>query len=89
LPAKAKVWAEKNPVIAIGGAAGTAVLATLIAGAYPLWKKIIQPRLEKMKKERSTGRHIKRSVDDEYVDELISDPEFVEFLEGLAAELEA
>ena len=88
MPTKAKAWAQKNPAIAIGGAAGTAVLATLIAGAYPLWKKIIQPRLEKMKKERSTGRHVKRSVDDEYVDELISDPEFLEFLEGMAAELE-
>jgi len=88
LPAKAKVWAQKNPALAIGGVAGTAVLATLIAGAYPLWKKVIQPRLEKMKKERSTGRLVRRSFEDEYVDELISDSEFIEFLEGMAAELE-
>ena len=64
------------------------LLTTLAAAAYPLWKKVIQPRLEKMKGQRSTGRPVKRSVDDEYVDELISDPVFVEFLEDLAAELE-
>ena len=88
MPAKAKDWAQKNPAIAIGGVAGAAFLTTLVAAAYPLWKKVIQPRLEKMKGQRSTGRPVKRSVDDEYVDELISDPEFVEFLEDLAAELE-
>ena len=53
-----------------------------------MWKNVIRPRLEKMKSERSTGRHVKRSAEDEYVDELISDPEFVEFLENMAAELE-
>jgi hypothetical protein len=37
-----------------------------------------------------TGKHphVKRNMDEEYINELISDPEFIEFLEGMAAELE-
>jgi hypothetical protein len=92
LPAKAQIWAKNNKGLAIGGVAGTAVLASLIASAYPLWKYVIQPRLEKMKKDKSVGGrhpHVKRDIDEEYVDELISDPEFLEFLQGMAEELEA
>ena len=49
---------------------------------------IVQPRLAKEKKERSIARRVKRSPEDEYVDELIADPVFIEFLQSLAAELE-
>lgn len=45
-----------------------------------------------MKKDKATGGrhpHAKRDIGEEYVDELISDPEFLEFLQGMADELEA
>ena len=84
------MWAKDHKGLAVGGAAGTAVLAGLVASAYPLWKFIVKPRLDKMKAAKLTGKHprVKRNMDEEYIDELISDPEFIEFLEGMAAELE-
>ena len=91
LPQKAQLWVKDNQGLAIGGAAGTAVLAGLIASAYPLWKKIIKPRLVKLREGKLTGGkhpHAKRDVEDEYFDEVLSNPEFLEFLEGWAAELE-
>jgi hypothetical protein len=61
---------------------------TLAAAGFPLWKKVIQPRLQKKKAQKSTGRHVKRDADDEYIDELLEDTEFLEFLEAMAADLE-
>ena len=62
----------------------------MVAAAYPLWKKVLQPRLEKVKKGKATGRgaHSKRSVEDEYLDELLADPEFLEQITELAELLE-
>lgn len=75
--------------MAIGGVAGTAALITMIAAAYPLWKKVIQPHLAKMRKEKATGRGVvKRSVDDEYLDELVADEELMDFMSELADVLE-
>ena len=86
---KAKGWAKDHPKLAIGGVAGTAALVTMIAAAYPLWKKVIQPHLAKLRKERATGRGVvKRSVEDEYLDELVADTEFLEQLSELADLLE-
>jgi hypothetical protein len=86
---KAKGWAKDHPKLAIGGAAGTAAVLTMIAAAYPLWKKVIQPHLAKLRKERATGRGVvKRSVEDEYLDELVSDADFLESLSELADLLE-
>jgi hypothetical protein len=88
LPAKAKDWAVTHPGLAIGGAASVGLLAALAASAYPLWKKVIKPRLAQMKREKATGRHVKRGVDDDYLDELLEDPELIQFLTDMAAELE-
>jgi hypothetical protein len=88
LPAKAKEWAVNHPTLAISGAAGVGLLAAIAAGAYPLWKKVLKPRLEKFRKQKATGRHVKRDVDDEYLDELLDDPEFVQFLTDMATQLE-
>lgn len=88
LPARAKNWATSNPKLAIGSAAGVGLFAMIVASAYPLWKKVLQPRIEKMKKEKATGRHVKRDVDDDYLDELLDDQEFVQFLKDMATELE-
>jgi len=61
----------------------------MIAAAYPLWKKVIQPHLAKMRKEKATGRGVvKRSVDDEYLDELVADEELMDFMSELADVLE-
>ena len=74
----------------MGGAASTAALVTIVAAAYPLWKKVIQPHLQKMRKGKATGRerHSKRSVEDEYLDELVSDVEFLEQIVELSEFLE-
>lgn len=86
---KAKGWAQEHPKLAIGGVAGTAALATVIAAAYPLWKKVIQPHLAKVRKERATGRGVvKRSIEEEYLDELVGDDELMEFMSELVDMLE-
>lgn len=61
---------------------------TLVAAGLPLWKKVIQPRLQKKKAQKAIGRHVKRDAEGEYLDELLEDEEFLEFLEFMAAELE-
>jgi hypothetical protein len=58
---------------------------TLVAAGIPLWK-VIQPGLKK-KAQKATGRNLKRDVEDEYIDELFEDEEFLEFLESMASEL--
>jgi hypothetical protein len=87
LPEKAKLWAQEHKGLAIGGAVG-GILLTLVAAGFPLWKKVIQPRLQKKKGQKATGRFVKRDAEDEYIDELLENAEFLEFLEDLAAELE-
>jgi hypothetical protein len=88
LPEKAKVWAKGHPGLAIGGAVGTGLLLTLVAAGLPLWKKVIQPGLKKKKTQKATGRHVKREAEDEYIDELLEDEEFLEFLQLMTAEVE-
>ena len=87
---KAKVWAAQNKALLVGGGiATTGLIAALVAGAIPLWKKVIQPRLTQMKKDHAAGKKVsKRSVEDVYVDELIADEEFVSFLEELAEHMD-
>jgi len=84
---KAKVWAAQNK--ALTGIAATGLIATLVAGAIPLWTKVIQPRLAQMKKDHAAGKKVgKRSIEESYVDELIADEEFMSFLEELAGHME-
>jgi hypothetical protein len=44
--------------------------------------------LQKKKAQKSTGRHVRRDAEDEYIDELLEDTDFLEFLEAMAADLE-
>jgi hypothetical protein len=45
--------------------------------------------LEKLRKEKATGRFVKRTaVEEELLDELMADPEFLSSLEEFMAELE-
>jgi hypothetical protein len=81
-------WARHNRGAAIGTAVGTGVVVTLLAAAYPLWKKVIKPRLAEMKKKKAAGRYAKRSADDEIVDELLQDEEFLSWLEDVAIEFQ-
>jgi hypothetical protein len=81
-------WAKHNRNAAIGAAVGTGVLVTILAAAYPLWKKVIKPRLAEMKKKKAAGRYAKRSADDEIIDELLQDEEFLSWLEDVAVEFE-
>ena len=53
-----------------------------------MWKKVIQPGLKKKKAQKATGRHVKRDAEDEYIDELLEDEAFLEFLQLMAAEVE-
>jgi len=82
-------WAGEHKPLAIGGGAilGTTLLAGLVLGSIPLYRKFVKPRLEQFRKKGS-GRVTKRSADDELLDELISDPEFMEFLENFEPEFE-
>jgi hypothetical protein len=71
-------------------AAGTAVIGGLILGGIPLWKNVIKPYIEKLKEQQAQGRKVqKRSVQDEYLDELVADAELVEFLSQLSDEFDA
>ena len=49
---------------------------------------MIKPHLEKKGKAKATGRHGKRSIEDEYLDELVADEEFLASLSELADFLE-
>jgi hypothetical protein len=85
---KITTWAKEHKGVAIGTAVGAGVLVTMLAAAYPLWKKVIQPRLAEMKKKKAGGRYAKRSIDDEIVEEALQDEEFLAWLEEVAAEFE-
>ena len=85
---KLQHWAGTHKGLAIGGAVGAGVLATIAIAAYPLWKKVIKPKMAAMKKKKAAGRYAKRSADDEILEELLQDEEFLEFLEELALEME-
>lgn len=80
------VGTHKPAAIAIG--VGSGALIAVVAAAYPLWKKVIKPRLDEMKKQKAAGRHVKRSADDEMIEEALQDEEFLEFLADLAAEFD-
>ena len=85
LPGKAKDWVKNHPVVAGGGAAATLLLAGLAISAYPVWKKLVQPRLENMRRAKTSGRVVKRDLDDDLLQALSEDPEVFEFLEQFAA----
>jgi hypothetical protein len=87
------VWAKDHKGLAIGGGvvAGSALVTALVVGAIPLWKKIVQPYIEKLRAQQAQGKGKvqKRSVEDEYLDTLIADEDFVNFLEGLNDQFDA
>lgn len=85
---KLQHWAGEHKGLAIGGAVSAGVLATLAIAAYPLWKKVIKPKMDEMKKKKASNRYVKRSADDEVLEEMLHDEEFLSFLEELAMEME-
>jgi hypothetical protein len=80
------VGTHRPQAIAIG--VGSGALIAVVAAAYPLWKKVIKPRLDEMKKQKAAGRYVKRSAEDEIIEEALQDEEFLEFLVELAADFE-
>jgi hypothetical protein len=94
LPGKAGGWAKQNPAVVVGAGVG----AVALLGLIPLWK-YIKPKVKERKAQRSTGRRVQRSLEDEEFagrlegdlndDELarlFEDPEFLEYLDELTAE---
>jgi hypothetical protein len=88
-------WAFTHKPLAIG--AGVATTAALAAGAYALWKKVIEPKIKEAKKKKlaqegekgEKGKLVKRAPEDELLDHLMADEEFISFLEGLAEHIES
>jgi hypothetical protein len=75
-----------NPVAL--GAVGVVGLAGVVASLVPLWLKVVKPRLDKNKAERTTGRFRKRSFDDELVEEILADPEIRDMFKEISDALE-
>jgi hypothetical protein len=87
------LWAQDHKGLAIGGGVvgASALVTALIAGGIPLWKKIVQPYIAKLRAQQAQGKGKvqKRSVEDEYLDTLIADEDFVNFLEELSDQFDA
>lgn len=88
------MWAYTHKPLAIG--VGVATTAALVAGVYALWKKVIEPKIKEGKKKKleeegeksEGGKLVKRAPEDELLDHLMENEEFMTFLEGLAEHME-
>lgn len=58
-----------------------------------MWKKVIEPKIKEAKKKKlaeGEGHKLtKRAPEDELLEELMADEEFMTFLEGLAEHMES
>lgn len=87
-------WTKQNTAVAVGAGIG----AVALLGLIPLWK-YIKPKVKEWKAQRSTGRRVQRSLEDQEfagrlegdlnddeLAKLFEDPEFLEYLDELTAE---